>query len=56
MADVRACFPEPERADLAALNRSRNDPEVIRHLGANLHSISPEVDAHRFDTYLAARQ
>jgi diamine N-acetyltransferase len=52
---VQARFRELERADLAALNRWRNDPQIIRHLGANFHSISPEVDAHWYDAYLAGR-
>jgi diamine N-acetyltransferase len=52
---VQARFRELERGDLAALNRWRNDPEVIRHLGANFHSISPEVDARWYDAYLAGR-
>jgi diamine N-acetyltransferase len=55
MGDVLARFPELERGDLAALNRLPNDLEIIRHLGAK-HSISPEADAHWFDTYFAAQE
>jgi diamine N-acetyltransferase len=52
---VLARFRELERRDLAVLNRWRNDPEVVRHLGANFHSVSPEVDARWYDAYLAGR-
>jgi RimJ/RimL family protein N-acetyltransferase len=44
-----------ERHDLAALNRWRNDTEVIRHLVTNFHFIGPEVDARWYDAYLAGR-
>jgi RimJ/RimL family protein N-acetyltransferase len=46
---------ELERPDLAAVNRWRNDPEVIRFLGANFIFISPEIDQRWYDSYLTAR-
>ena len=41
--------------DLPTINEWRNDPEVIRLLGANFHFIGPAVDAKWFVDYLANR-
>jgi UDP-4-amino-4,6-dideoxy-N-acetyl-beta-L-altrosamine N-acetyltransferase len=46
---------ELQRSDLSALNRWRNDPDVVRHLGANFQFIGLEVDERWFDSYLAGR-
>jgi RimJ/RimL family protein N-acetyltransferase len=52
---VLARFRELERADLESLNRWRNDPKVIEHLGANFLFIGPEVDARWYEGYLNGR-
>jgi RimJ/RimL family protein N-acetyltransferase len=46
---------EIERADLLKINNWRNDPEVIRLLGANFLYIGPAIDEKWFDAYMANR-
>lgn len=52
---MRITFRELQRADLSAINRWRNDEEVVRHLGANFAFIATEVDDRWYDAYLAGR-
>lgn len=46
---------ELEQADLDEINRWRNDPELIRCLGAPFRYISPDVDMRWYDDYMAHR-
>ncbi len=46
---------ELEQTDLAEINRWRNDPELIRCLGAPFRYISPDVDVKWYDDYMAHR-
>ena len=42
---------ELERRDLAEINKWRNDPELIRNLGAPFRYINYEVDVQWFENY-----
>ena len=46
---------ELERADLPALNRWRNDPELLDLLGNNFLFIAGAVDEKWYESYLASR-
>lgn len=46
---------ELERRDLESINRWRNDPELIKLLGAPYRYINFEVDSHWFDSYMNNR-
>jgi len=46
---------ELERSDLPQLNRWRNDPELLDHLGNNFLFISGAVDEAWFENYLKSR-
>lgn len=52
---VEISLREIERTDLPYINDWRNDPEVIRLLGANFLFIGPAIDERWFDNYLANR-
>jgi len=47
---------ELERGDLPALNRWRNDPELLDLLGNNFLFIAGAVDEKWYESYLAARE
>lgn len=47
---------ELERADLPALNRWRNDPELLDLLGNNFLFIAGAVDEKWYESYLASRE
>jgi RimJ/RimL family protein N-acetyltransferase len=47
---------ELERADLATLNRWRNDPELLDLLGNNFLFIAGAVDEKWYESYLASRE
>ena len=46
---------ELERRDLSAINQWRNDPELIRLLGAPFRYINPEVDVRWYEAYMNNR-
>lgn len=46
---------ELERRDLAEINKWRNDPELIRFLGAPFRYINYEVDVQWFENYMKNR-
>ena len=46
---------ELENKDLALINSWRNDPELIRQLGAPFRYINPRVDEEWFEHYMATR-
>ena len=46
---------ELERRDLSEINRWRNDPQIIRCLGAPFRYINPDVDDAWFDSYMSHR-
>ncbi len=46
---------ELEKKDLTEINKWRNDPEVIKFLGAPYRYINLDVDERWFDTYMANR-
>lgn len=46
---------EIERKDLAVINTWRNDPELIRFLGAPYRFINYDVDNKWFDGYMSSR-
>ncbi len=47
---------ELERGDLPALNRWRNDPELLDLLGNNFLFIAGAVDERWYESYLASRE
>ncbi len=46
---------ELERKDLEVINRWRNNPELIKFLGAPFRFINEEVDTKWFDSYMSNR-
>ena len=46
---------ELERKDLLTINKWRNDPELIKYLGAPYRFINISVDEKWFDSYMSSR-
>jgi len=49
------CLRELERKDLSAINKWRNDPELIEQLGAPFRYINQDVDVKWFENYMNNR-